>query len=281
MLAAGIFTASAATATLSLGENQTVKRGETVTVELSLLTDFNSDAFQFDIILPEGLAFDNIGNAISITRGVGAPSDGISISNQLRNGDLGARVIAVLNQNGFVIPCRESASVLFSFNVLTANAEPGVYTINLTSAVVTNCDEVNHKVSVRNATLVPVTITIEEAYSVTWKDHEGNIVESDLAVLPDAHPAFNGDLANTVEQDGYTYTFKGWKEEGTDDSELVNLETYTVNADVVFVPVYLNEKNWAVNVENTEAAKAEKLFRDGKIVIRKNGAEFNALGQKL
>jgi hypothetical protein len=35
-------------------------------------------------------------------------------------------------------------------------------------------------------------------------------------------------------------------------------------------------------VENVEgAAKVEKFYRDGQLIIRKNGVEYNALGAKL
>jgi hypothetical protein len=35
-------------------------------------------------------------------------------------------------------------------------------------------------------------------------------------------------------------------------------------------------------VENVNSAvKAEKFFRDGQLIIRKNGVEYNALGEKL
>ncbi len=34
-------------------------------------------------------------------------------------------------------------------------------------------------------------------------------------------------------------------------------------------------------INNVEAAKVEKFYRDGQLIIRKNGVEYNALGAKL
>ena len=34
-------------------------------------------------------------------------------------------------------------------------------------------------------------------------------------------------------------------------------------------------------IDNVEAVKAEKFYRDGQLIIRKNGVEYNALGAKL
>ena len=37
----------------------------------------------------------------------------------------------------------------------------------------------------------------------------------------------------------------------------------------------------AQGINNVEAVKAEKFYRDGQLIIRKNGVEYNALGAKL
>ena len=37
----------------------------------------------------------------------------------------------------------------------------------------------------------------------------------------------------------------------------------------------------AQGINNVEAAKVEKFYRDGQLIIRKNGVEYNALGAKL
>lgn len=37
----------------------------------------------------------------------------------------------------------------------------------------------------------------------------------------------------------------------------------------------------AQGIDNVEAVKAEKFYRDGQLIIRKNGVEYNALGAKL
>lgn len=37
----------------------------------------------------------------------------------------------------------------------------------------------------------------------------------------------------------------------------------------------------AQGIDNVEAVKAEKFYRDGQLIIRKNGVEYNALGTKL
>ena len=37
----------------------------------------------------------------------------------------------------------------------------------------------------------------------------------------------------------------------------------------------------AQGINNVEAVKAEKFYRNGQLIIRKNGVEYNALGAKL
>lgn len=288
MLAAGIFTASAATATLSLGENQTVKRGETVTVELSLLTDFASDAFQFDINLPAGLAFVKSGTKAAITRGEGTPYEGMNLSHQLRNNESAVRFIAALNEDGYQIPCNGTACVLLSFKVITENAEAGDYVITLSNAVVTDCTDVLHKVSVRNPTLESVTITIIEPEYNLVADDEIMPATSLLEVVDGTATLSVTEVYLRADHEGgynYSVTY-GTETYCTGEALTVNDNgkynvTFTFDEEAKTIVATATFVEYATSIDNADATSVEKLVIDGQVYIRKNGVLYNALGQKL
>lgn len=53
------------------------------------------------------------------------------------------------------------------------------------------------------------------------------------------------------------------------------------NQDVVIKNIVLNDITAADALENVEAVKATKIFRDGQVIIIREGVEYNALGVKL
>lgn len=77
---------------------------------------------------------------------------------------------------------------------------------------------------------------------VTW-EVEGSIVETDNNVVYNGTPEYNGEEPVKAADAQYTYTFKGWKIEGTADSALVDLTTYKVIEDVKFVAVFEGSVN--------------------------------------
>jgi hypothetical protein len=57
--------------------------------------------------------------------------------------------------------------------------------------------------------------------------------------------------------------------------------TIYIFSSVASFEVYKIEASAAQGIDNVEAVKAEKFYRDGQLIIRKNGVEYNALGAKL
>ncbi|MBQ2517866.1 MAG: InlB B-repeat-containing protein [Clostridia bacterium] len=75
-------------------------------------------------------------------------------------------------------------------------------------------------------------------FTVTWKDANGSVIETDTGVQPGSHPSFDGTTPTKPADGTYTYTFAGWKVEGTSGNTTVDLSTYTVTGNVTFVPVF-------------------------------------------
>ena len=72
------------------------------------------------------------------------------------------------------------------------------------------------------------------------------------------------------------------------DAALIQEASYTGGAGRIYI--YGNNsielfkveiKAAGQGIDNVEAVKAEKFYRDGQLIIRKNGVEYNALGAKL
>ena len=75
-------------------------------------------------------------------------------------------------------------------------------------------------------------------FTVTWKDANGSVIETDTGVESGSHPSFDGTNPTKPADGTYTYTFAGWKVEGTSGNTTVDLSTYTVTGNVTFVPVF-------------------------------------------
>ncbi len=61
----------------------------------------------------------------------------------------------------------------------------------------------------------PKTLTlyahwIPKKYTVTWKNHDGTVLETDTGVTYGTAPAYNGATPQKAEDENFTYTFKGW-----------------------------------------------------------------------
>ncbi len=79
---------------------------------------------------------------------------------------------------------------------------------------------------------------VSNTFTVTWKDANGSVIETDTGVEPGSHPSFDGTNPTKPADGTYTYTFAGWKVEGTSGDTTVDLSTYTVTGNVTFVPVF-------------------------------------------
>ena len=47
-------------------------------------------------------------------------------------------------------------------------------------------------------------------YTVTWKNHDGSVLETDTGVTYGTAPAYNGATPQKAEDENFTYTFNGW-----------------------------------------------------------------------
>ncbi len=61
-------------------------------------------------------------------------------------------------------------------------------------------------------------------YTVTWKNHDGSVLETDTGVTHGTTPEYNGATPGQAEDENFTYTFNGWSPTVsaiTDDTEYV------------------------------------------------------------
>ena len=47
-------------------------------------------------------------------------------------------------------------------------------------------------------------------YTVTWKNHDGSVLETDTGVVHGTTPTYNGGTPEKPEDENFTYTFNGW-----------------------------------------------------------------------
>ena len=47
-------------------------------------------------------------------------------------------------------------------------------------------------------------------YTVTWKNHDGSVLETDTGVVHGTTPTYNGATPQKAEDENFTYTFNGW-----------------------------------------------------------------------
>lgn len=99
-------------------------------------------------------------------------------------------------------------------------------------------------------------------HTVTWKVN-GDVVETDESVVYGSVPTYDSEQPSKDKTAQYTYSFKGWKVEGTDDSAIITLGDYKVTEDVIFVAVFEESVNSYtvkfVDYDGTTVLKEETL----------------------
>lgn len=91
----------------------------------------------------------------------------------------------------------------------------------------------------------------ENTFTVTWVDSDGTtVLEKDENAAWGSKPSFDGTTPTKAEDEQYTYTFKGWNPEITDDT--------TVTADVTYTAVYESTvKTFIVTWKNADGTILE------------------------
>jgi len=129
------------------------------------------------------------------------------------------------------------------------------------------------KVGVAGASYTPAANTTLYAqwtantYTVTWKNHDGTVLETDTGVTYGTAPTYNGAIPTKPEDENFTYTFSGWSPAVsaiTADTEYVAQftavskrvdPTYTVT-----IPATVNEgESFAISASGVVLNTNEKL----------------------
>ncbi len=100
-----------------------------------------------------------------------------------------------------------------------------------------------------NTTLVPVFTPKLRTYTITWKNDDGTVLETDENVAYGTTPEYNGATPTKAADAQYTYTFKGWSP-----------DVDKVTKDVTYTAVYTEElrmytvtwKNWDGTILETD-----------------------------
>lgn len=99
-------------------------------------------------------------------------------------------------------------------------------------------------------------------HTITWRV-DGFEKEVDEKVIYGSHPSYDGETPSKEATAQYTYTFAGWKIEGTEDSEIIDLSTYEVTDSVTFEAVFTSKVNSYtvkfVDYDGTTVLKSETL----------------------
>lgn len=106
---------------------------------------------------------------------------------------------------------------------------------------------------------------VPDKYTVTWKS-EGKTLATET-VNYNGYSS-QGPTAQAIKpsDDQYDYTFKGWKREGTEDTELVDLNTTPVIEDVTYVAVFdKTERKYTVTWKNGETTLDTEPVAYGKM----------------
>ncbi len=100
--------------------------------------------------------------------------------------------------------------------------------------------------------VTPPDSTVKETYTVTWKNHDGSILETDTDVPKDSLPVYNGSTPEKASTEDFTYTFSGWSPTLTN---VVANVTYTA----VFTesPIIKDEETYTVTWTNYDGTVLE------------------------
>lgn len=115
--------------------------------------------------------------------------------------------------------------------------------------------------------------TSEDTYTITWKNHDGEVLETDTKVAGGVMPTYDGETPTKANSDTHTYTFIGWSPEvevvsknqiyiaefeATPRNSYIKLETPIINE--TLQEVIANQK---ITWNKVEGALGYKVIVDG------------------
>ena len=114
-------------------------------------------------------------------------------------GDSGASVTLTKYGSDFVAVDGQTALTLD-----TSNPEEGEYQCKLVWDLGTDdpYDDIEAWSEIVSCTI--------PTYTVTWKNHDGSVLETDTGVAYNSTPTYNGATPQKAEDENFTYTFDGW-----------------------------------------------------------------------
>lgn len=117
---------------------------------------------------------------------------------------------------------------------------------------------------------------VEETYTITWKNYDGTILETDNNVEKGTIPTYDGATPTKPSDTQFTYTFKGWDPEIT---EVTKDQIYTAT----FTSEEIKEETYTITWKNydgsiletdTDVKKGNTPTYDGAIPTRPDDAEY-------
>ena len=92
-----------------------------------------------------------------------------------------------------------------------------------------------------------------ETFTVTWKNWDGTILETDYSVTYGTMPSYNGQTPSRVSDEMYTYSFSGWSPSLTTvTSNAVYIAQYTSSIKNNVERIYANPSSYTIKVGTSE-----------------------------
>ena len=117
---------------------------------------------------------------------------------------------------------------------------------------------------------IKLTVAAKGGTAANFKDAAGAYPKNAVAVSTDLVLPAKG--SEGADEDGYVWKVLEYTSAGGD----VEIKEFDGGYRIKAIQIGALQ-----GIDNVEAVKAEKFYRDGQLIIRKNGVEYNALGAKL
>ena len=117
---------------------------------------------------------------------------------------------------------------------------------------------------------IKLTVAAKGGTAANFVDAAGAYPKNAVAVSTDLVLPAKG--SEGADEDGYVWKVLEYTSAGGD----VEIKEFAGGYRIKAIQIGATQ-----GIDNVEAVKAEKFYRDGQLIIRKNGVEYNALGAKL